>query len=80
MSEQIVCREVLELITGYLEGALPADTREAVEAHLSKCDGCTRMLAQFRRTIELTGMLSEEQVTPDQRATLLDAFRGWATA
>lgn len=80
MSEQIVCREVLELITGYLEGALPTDTREAVEAHLSGCDGCTMVLAEFRRTIELTGMLTEEQVTPNQRTTLLDAFRDWATA
>jgi anti-sigma factor RsiW len=79
VSEQIVCHEVLELLTGYLEGALPADTREAVEAHLSSCDGCTRMLAQVRRTIELTGMLTEEQVTPTQRATLLDAFRDWAS-
>jgi anti-sigma factor RsiW len=80
VSEQVVCREVLELITGYLDDALPADTRAAVEAHLSTCDGCTTMLAQFRRTIELTGMLTEEQVTPDQRTTLLEAFRGWATA
>jgi len=80
VSQQIVCREVLELITGYLEGDLPADTRAAVEEHLSGCDGCTRMLAQFRRTIELTGMLTEEQVTASQRATLLHAFRDWATA
>ncbi len=80
MSEQVVCRDVVELITAYLEGSLPADTRAAVEEHLSGCDGCTMVLAEFRRTIELTGMLTDEQVTPQQRATLLDAFRGWATA
>jgi anti-sigma factor RsiW len=79
VSEQVVCRDVVELITSYLEGSLPADTRAAVEEHLFGCDGCTRVLAEFRRTIELTGMLTDEQVTPDQRATLLDAFRGWAT-
>lgn len=80
MSQPIVCREVMELITGYLDDALPADTREAVEAHLSRCDGCTTVLEEFRRTVELTGMLTEEQLTPGQRTTLLDAFRGWATA
>ena len=80
MSEQVVCRDVVELITAYLEGSLPADMRAAVEEHLSGCDGCTTVLAEFRRTIELTGMLTDEQVTPQQRATLLDAFRGWATA
>jgi anti-sigma factor RsiW len=77
---QIVCREVVELIAGYLDGSLPTDTRAAVEAHLSGCDGCSTVLAEFRRTIELTGMLTEEQVRPDQRTILLDAFRGWATA
>jgi anti-sigma factor RsiW len=80
VSEQIVCREVMELIAGYLDGSLPADTREAVEAHLSRCDGCSTVLEEFRRTIELTGMLTEEQLTSVQRTTLLDAFRGWATA
>jgi anti-sigma factor RsiW len=80
MSQEVVCREVMELITGYLDDALPADTREAVEAHLSLCDGCTTVLEEFRRTIALTGMLTEEQLTPVQRTTLLDAFRGWATA
>ena len=79
-SQQIVCRDVVELITAYLEGELPADVRKAVEAHLSGCDGCTRVLDEFRRTIELTGRLTEGQVTWEQRATLVGAFRGWASA
>jgi anti-sigma factor RsiW len=80
VSQVVVCRDVVELITAYLEGELPADVREAVEAHLSGCDGCTIVLDEFRRTIELTGRLSEDDVTPEQRRTLLEAFRGWASA
>jgi anti-sigma factor RsiW len=80
VSQQLICRDVVELITAYLEGELPAAVREAVEAHLSGCDGCTIVLEEFRRTIALTGMLTDEQVTPAQRATLLEAFRGWATS
>jgi anti-sigma factor RsiW len=80
VSQQLMCRDVVELITAYLEGELPAAVREAVEAHLSGCDGCTTVLEEFRRTIALTGMLTDEQVTPAQRATLLEAFRGWATS
>jgi hypothetical protein len=38
------------------------------------------VLEEFRRTIAMTGRLSEEQLSPAQRDTLLDAFRGWATA
>jgi anti-sigma factor RsiW len=80
VSQEVVCREVVELITAYMDDALPADTRAAVAAHLSRCDGCTAVMAEFRRTIELTGMVTEEQLTDHQRTTLLDAFRGWATA
>jgi anti-sigma factor RsiW len=80
VSNEIVCREVLELITGYLDHALPPEVHRAVEEHLSGCDGCTTVLEEFRQTIALTGRLSEEHVSPAQRDTLLAAFRGWATA
>jgi anti-sigma factor RsiW len=80
VSNEIACREVLELITGYLDHALPDDVYRAVEAHLAGCDGCTTVLEEFRQTIAMTGRLSEEQLSPTQRDTLLAAFRGWATA
>ena len=78
MSTQIACRDLLELISGYLDDALPSDVHAAVEAHLSSCDGCTMVLEEFRTAIAMTGALAEEQVTPAQRDTLLAAFRGWA--
>ena len=77
MSNDIACRDLLELISGYLDDALPADTRQAVATHLEGCDGCTMVLDEFRTTIEMTGMLTEEQITPHQRETLLAAFRDW---
>ncbi len=77
MTNQIVCRDLLELISGYLDDALPADVHAAIEDHLSGCDGCTTVLEEFRTTIALTGMLTEEQITDAQRDTLLGAFRGW---
>ena len=80
MSRDLVCREVVELLNGYLDQALPADVLAAIEAHLAGCDGCTMVLEEFRQTIALTGMLTEDQVTPAQRETLLAAFRGWSLA
>ena len=80
MSRDLVCREVVELVNGYLDQALPADVLAAVEAHLAGCDGCTMVLEEFRQTIAMTGMLTEDQVTPSQRETLLAAFRGWSLA
>jgi anti-sigma factor RsiW len=78
VSIDLVCREVVELITAYLDDALPADVRSAVETHLAGCDGCTTVLEEFRQTIALTGMLTKEQISPAQRDILLAAFRGWA--
>jgi anti-sigma factor RsiW len=80
VSRDLVCREVVELLNGYLDQALPADVLAAVEAHLAGCDGCTMVLEEFRQTIAMTGMLTEDQVTPAQRETLLTAFRGWSLA
>lgn len=75
----LTCHEVIEIITDYLEGALPADDRRRVEEHLAICDGCTTYLEQMRETIRLTGMLTEEQIPEDQKRDLLEAFRTWTT-
>jgi anti-sigma factor RsiW len=77
-SQGLTCHELVELVTDYLEGALPPERRREVEDHLSGCDGCTRYVAQMRETIRLTGMLTEEQIPEDQKTALLDAFRTWA--
>jgi len=80
VSTELTCREMVELMTAYLEGALPPDERARFETHLSGCDGCTNYLEQMRETIRLTGRLTEDQLDPVQRDALLAAFRGWATA
>ena len=73
----LTCHEVVELITDYLEDALPPHDRRRVEEHLAICDGCTAYLDQMRETIRLTGMLTEEQIPEDQKQPLLEAFRTW---
>ena len=73
----LTCREVIDLLTDYVEDALPEQERRRVEAHLATCDGCTTYLEQMRETIRLTGMLTEEQIPGAERELLLDAFRDW---
>jgi anti-sigma factor RsiW len=75
--QELTCRELVELVTDYLEGTLPDRERERFEAHLATCEGCTRYLVQMRETIRLTGMLAEEQIPVAQRDALLEAFRDW---
>ena len=71
------CHTLVELVTEYLEGALPEDERARLEEHLRACDGCQRYLQQIRATIRATGMLTEEQIEPEARAALLDVYRAW---
>jgi anti-sigma factor RsiW len=71
------CNELVELVTDYFEERLPAPERERFEAHLVTCQGCQSYLAQMRRTIHLTGNLSEESIAPDAQHELLRVFRDW---
>jgi anti-sigma factor RsiW len=73
----IECRDLVELVTEYLEGALPHPDRARLEEHLAGCDGCTRYLEQMRITIRLTGMLTEDAIPVEGREELLDVFRAW---
>jgi anti-sigma factor RsiW len=79
MGRDLTCKELVELVTGYLDGSLRGRRRRRFEAHLAACDGCTRFLRQMEATIRLTGGLTEERVTEEQKAVLLTAFRGWST-
>ena len=37
--EQLSCQELVEVVTNYLEGALPDADRLVLERHLETCDG-----------------------------------------
>ena len=58
----ITCKELVELVTDYLEGALDADMRARFEQHLAACAGCREYLDQMRMTIRATGQLSEDSL------------------
>ena len=73
----ITCREIVELTTEYLEGTLPPGVRRRFVEHLARCPGCANYLEQMRETIRMTGMISEEEVPPEQRDQLVAAFRDW---
>jgi anti-sigma factor RsiW len=71
------CREVVELMTDYLEGALsPADVAR-FEDHIKGCDGCRAYLEQMRKTRELTGRLADEPLPDELQHELVSAFRTW---
>jgi anti-sigma factor RsiW len=71
----LTCKEFVELVTDYLEGALPEAERARVDAHLGECDGCGNYLNQMRATIRAAGHLREADVSPEALQALLEAFR-----
>ena len=74
------CRQVVELMTDYIEGALSAADRARFEDHISGCDGWTAYLAQLRMTRKIMGRLADEPVPPAVEKELLEAFRSWRSA
>jgi anti-sigma factor RsiW len=56
---QIVCQQLVELVTDYLEGDLDAADRAAVEQHLAECGHCTAYVRQVTRLLELTAGSAE---------------------
>ena len=74
---ELTCRELVELVTDYLEGALSREDRFRFDRHLAGCEGCTAYLEQMRAAIAAAGTLREDELDPGVRNALLAAFRGW---
>lgn len=75
----VPCQQVVELVTDYLEDAMPATERRRLEHHLSGCRHCTEYLAQIRETIRLAGRVTPDDLTPAMRTELTDLYRRWRT-
>jgi len=73
----LVCRQAVELVTGYLEDSLSRGAKRRFEAHLAVCPHCTEYLAQLRATIALAGRIGPEDLTPPMRADFIALYRRW---
>ena len=73
----LACQELVELVTAYLDGGLSRSDRRRFERHINACDHCTAYVEQIRLVIEATGSLTEDDIDPEAREELLEAFRGW---
>jgi anti-sigma factor RsiW len=75
----LTCKELVELVTDYLEGALSSEDRKRFEVHFSACDGCTAYLQQMRKTIQTLGNLQENSLSSQAKENLLRLFQNWKT-
>ncbi len=73
----MTCKELVDLITEYLEGALSASDHLRFEQHVDRCSPCRIYVEQMRQTIRVVGKLSEESIPDDAKALLLRVFDDW---
>jgi anti-sigma factor RsiW len=71
----VACRELVEMLTDYLEGALPPGEVAAIDAHLDDCDACRTYLDQLRATIAALGAVPVETTSAAVTDAVLAAFR-----
>ena len=76
-ADELTCRELVQIVTDYLEGRMDPGERIRFEKHLVFCDGCVIYVDQMRDTIRVAGAIREEQVPEEARDALLEAFRSW---
>jgi len=74
-SQPLVCQQMVELITDYLEETMPRSQRRRFEAHIAGCEHCTEYLEQMRRTILLAGRLRAEDLSPEMSEEFAAIYR-----
>ena len=67
------CREVLDLLSDYVDGELAPETREALDRHLGACPPCEQFLRTFRTTREVCRESLAEEM-PEELRSRLRAF------
>ena len=73
----MTCRELVSLVTEYIDDTMPPPERLRFERHVAVCPPCRAHLLQIRETIRMSGTLTEESISPEARDTLLQAFAEW---
>ncbi len=77
-NNEFSCQEMTEVVTDYLDDALPPDEQQRYERHLSYCAGCSTYLDQMRETIRHTGKVArEDSLPPALRERIVAQFRTW---
>lgn len=74
---ELICQELVEVITDYLEDRMPPERRLLFEEHVAFCSWCRTYLDQMHDTIRASGSLKQDDLSPETRDALVDAFRNW---
>ena len=73
--DEMQCKELIELVTEYLEGTIAEAERERIEVHMGECEWCDRYVSQTRELIGALGRLDEGAGDAEAWDRALAAFR-----
>jgi anti-sigma factor RsiW len=73
----MTCLELSQIVTDYLEGALPLPERARFDLHLALCPECRRYLEQMEQTVAALGRIPDAPIPAEIEAKLLERFRDW---
>lgn len=76
-ADHLSCQAVVELVTDYLDKALPPEKAALFEQHINFCEGCVLYVEQIQKTAEVLEEVREEDVSPEAKDRLMRTFRDW---
>ena len=77
MADNFTCREIVELITDYLEGSFTLSQRLRFQMHIGLCFACRSYLCQMKYTVATLRQLPSEPVPTQVKEALMKRFRTW---
>ena len=77
MEDDLGCREVVELVTEYLENTLLPELRKQLEEHVADCPGCESYIKQIQLTISMLRQIAQAPVSATRKQELLQLFQDW---
>lgn len=72
----LVCRDISEMTTDYLEGALPTGMRLGMRFHLAICRMCRRHMRQLRQTLAFLRRMPREPISAELEDRLVARISG----
>jgi anti-sigma factor RsiW len=75
--DHLSCQDVVEVVTDYLDKALPPEEAALFEQHINSCEGCVFYVQQIKKTAEVLEEVREEHISPEAKHRLMRTFLDW---
>jgi anti-sigma factor RsiW len=70
MHEKYGCREVVKLLSDYIDGECTSEMDALIEGHLADCPNCIAFVNTLRKSVSMTRALAYEDIPKELNARL----------